>query len=111
MAGSQFKRYIPEQLTIVGQEIGDTLRFRSELFLEKLPHSKVGIIMSTAWNDVANGCRWFDNDCFILNKLLVRGIGSFDPDIEIENSWSSYLQATDLVLEAVITDINKQNAK
>ena len=108
VSGSQFKRYVPDRLTIVGQQVGDNLRFRAEGFFEKLPHSNIGVYLSTTWGDVEKGCRWFD-DCFILNKLLVSGVDSMAPDIGASNTWQSYREAEDLVLKKVIVDIDKKN--
>lgn len=108
MAGSQFKRYIPDQLTIVGGEVGDTLRFKAEGFSATLPASQVQVYITTAWGDIANDCGWFD-DCFLPNKLLLRGIGSLDPDIRVTNTWESYRGGEDLVLEAIFTDIRRRS--
>ncbi len=107
VAGSQFKRYIPDQLTVVGSEVGDVLRFKAEGFAPKLPASDVQVYLTTAWGDVGEGCGWLD-DCFLPNKLLVRGIGSFEVDIQMENTWSAFVNGEDLVLRAIQSDIKGQ---
>ncbi|WP_298303852.1 hypothetical protein [uncultured Erythrobacter sp.] len=104
VAGSQFKHHIPDQLTIVGSEVGDVLRFKAEGFAPKLPASGVQLYITTAWGDVAKGCDWFD-DCFLPNKLLVSGVGSMDIDLPIENTWRAFVDGEDLVLESIQSDI------
>lgn len=101
IAASQYQRYIPDNLTIVGSEIGDQLRFRAEGFYPTLPAAGIQLYLTKAWTDLANGCGWFD-DCWPVNKLLLRQVDSLTPDIYVENTWASYRAAHDRVLEMVL---------
>jgi len=104
IASSQFKRYIPDQLVVVGSEIGDKLRFKAEGFYPTLPHSKIQLYLTKGWTDLVDGCGWFDH-CWPPNKVFLREVGTFDVDIHAENTWESYRTGTDLVLNAVLNDI------
>lgn len=104
VASSGFKRYLPEQLTVVGSEIGDKLRFKAEGFYPTLPESQIQLYLTKGWTDLANGCGWFDN-CWPINKVLLRKIGSLEIDIPVENTWEAYRSGRDLVLDAVLQDI------
>lgn len=104
IAGSQFKRYVPEKLLVVGSEVGDKLRFKAEGFYPTLPNSKIQLYLTKGWTDLANGCGWFDS-CWPPNKYFLRKVGSFEVDITAQNTWESYRTRNDLVLEAVLTDI------
>lgn len=100
IAASQFKRFAPEQLVVVGSEMGDGLRFRAEGFYPKLPATGIQLYITKGWTDLVNGCNWFD-DCWLPNKLLLRAVGQFTIDIPVENTWASYRSGQDLVLETI----------
>ena len=104
IAASQYQRYLPDNLTIVGSEIGDQLRFRAEGFYPTLPASGIQLYLTKAWTDLANGCGWFD-DCWPVNKVLLRQVDTLTPDIYVENTWASYRAAHDRVIEVVLQDI------
>ena len=106
IASSQFKRYVPVQLTVVGSEIGDKLRFKAEGFYPTLPKSEIQLYLTKGWTDLVDGCGWFDN-CWPPNKVLLRKIGSFEIDIPVENTWEAYRTGRDLVLNAVLADIQE----
>lgn len=104
LAASQFRRIIPDRLTIVGGEVGDRLRFRGEGFVVRLPATGVEVYLSTAWDDVSEDCGWLD-ECWPPNKFLLRGVGSLTPDIPADNTWASYASGEDLVIAAVWADV------
>lgn len=110
IASSQFKRYIPDRLVVVGSEIGDKLRFKAEGFYPILPHSKIQLYLTKAWTDLVDGCGWFD-DCWPPNKIFLKEIGSFKIDIPVENTWESYRTGTDRVLGSVLNDIERRRSK
>ena len=105
IAASQFRRWAGDRLTIVGEDVGDRLRFRGEGVAVTLPASGVEAYLATAWDDVASDCGLL-NDCWPLNRFLLRGIGAFAPDIRAANTWESYRAGRDLVLDAVLADIS-----
>jgi len=107
IAASQFKRYAPDQLTVVGSEVGDRLRFRAEGFYPTLPESGIKLYLTKGWTDLIDGCGWAD-DCWPPNKLFLRKVGSLKVDISVENTWESYRTGKDLVLNAVFDDIGKR---
>lgn len=104
IASSQFKRYVPDQLVVVGSEMGDKLRFRAEGLYPTLPHSEIQLYLTKAWTDLVDGCAWFDN-CWLPNKIYLRKIGSLAIDIPVANTWESYRAGTDLIMSAVFDDI------
>jgi len=110
IASSQFKRYTPDQLVVVGSEIGDKLRFKAEGFYPTLPHSKIQLYLTKGWTDLIDGCGWLDN-CWPPNKVLLKKIGSLEIDIPVENTWESYRTGTDRVLGAVLNDIEHKHSK
>ncbi|MGD9967478.1 MAG: hypothetical protein AB7Q23_10120 [Hyphomonadaceae bacterium] len=110
LAGSQFKRFLGGRLTVVGEEVGDRLRFRGEGVMVTLPATNVEVNLATAWDDVAADCGWF-GDCWPLNKVLLRGVGSLDPDLRVSNTWESYREGRDLVVEAVFADISRRGGR
>jgi hypothetical protein len=107
LAGSQFARHAADRLTVVGTGAGDRLRFRGEGLQVKLPATGIEVYLATAWDDVAEGCGWFDN-CWPPNKFLLRGVGSLSIDLPAANTWASYRSRRDLVLEAVWSDIDRR---
>jgi hypothetical protein len=110
IAGSQFKRFVPDRLTVVGEEVGDRLRFRGEGFVVTLPATGNQAYLAGAWDYVDEDCGWFD-DCWMPNKLFLRGIGSLDPDIRVANTWASYREGRDLVVEAAFADMVRREAQ
>ena len=107
IAGSQFKRYVPDRLTVVGSEMGDTLRFKAEGFYPTLLDSGIKLYLTKGWTDLIDGCGWFDN-CWLPNKVLLKKIGSLEIDISVENTWESYRTGRDLVMDAVLSDIERK---
>lgn len=108
IAASQFKRFLKDRLTVVGEDVGDRLRFRGEGLILTLPKTKVALYLGTAWDDVATDCGWFA-DCWPPNKFLLRGVRSMSPNIRVANTWSSYRSRRDLVLETITADIESNH--
>lgn len=100
IAASQFKRFAPEQLVLVGSGMGDDLRFRAEGFYPGLPASGIQLYLTKGWTDLVNGCNWFD-DCWLPNKILLRAVDRFDIHIPVENTWASYRSGQDRVMQAI----------
>ncbi|VUD63861.1 hypothetical protein TDB9533_03197 [Thalassocella blandensis] len=105
IAASQFKRYLPKQLKVVGSEMGDKLRFRAEGFYPTLPASGIQLYLTKGWTDLKDGCSWLD-DCWPPNKFLLREVGSLPIDIPIENTWESYRTGEDLILKTILSQIS-----
>lgn len=111
IASTQFKHFVPDNLIVVGSEMGDTLRFKAEGYYPTLPYSGITLYLTKGWTDLENGCGWFD-DCWPPNKFLLDAVGTFEIDIPVENNWDAYLAGRDLVLEAIESDIrHKSNNK
>ncbi len=105
ISATQMKRFAPPgSLTIVGDDVGDTLRFRAEGFVITLPATKIEVYVPSAWDDVGKGCGLFD-DCWPPNKFLLKGVGTLEPDIRVANDWASYREGRDLVVDAILSDI------
>jgi hypothetical protein len=105
ITATQMKRFAPPgSLTIIGDDVGDTLRFRAEGFDITLPATKIEVYVPSAWDDVGKGCGLFD-DCWPPNKFLLKGVGTLEPDIRVANDWASYREGRDLVVDAILSDI------
>jgi hypothetical protein len=109
ITATQIKYFAKDRLTVVGGEVGDTLRFRSEGFVIELPATKIEVYVPSAWDDVAKDCGFLD-DCWPPNKFFLHGIHALAPDIHAANDWASYRAGRDAVMEAIVTDIAKRNA-
>jgi hypothetical protein len=107
IAAAQLKHYAADRLTIVGEDVGDTLRFRSEGFLVTLPATQIEAYIPTAWDDVGGGCGLLD-DCWPPNKFLLSGVGTLAPDIRVQNTWASYREGRDLEVEAIFVDVARK---
>ncbi len=104
ITASQLKAYAPTRLTIVGEGVGDQLRFRAEGALVTLPATRTEAYVTSAWDDVGETCGWFA-DCWPPNKFALRGVGTFAPGLRVGNTWASYAAGRDLVVEAIYSDI------
>lgn len=109
ISATQFKRYLPSQLTVVGSEVGDKLRFRAEGYYPTLPYSGIQLYLTKAWTDLEKGCGWLD-DCWPPNKVLLRKVGSFPIDIKVENTWASYMAGEDKIMDWISANIQHANA-
>ena len=107
ISASQLKYYGGNRVTVVGEEPGDTLRFRAEGFDIELPATGVGVYVPTAWDDVATNCGLFDN-CWPPQKFVLKGVGTLHPNIKIANTWESYRNGIDLVVDAIFADIDSR---
>ncbi len=110
ISASQLKYYGGNRVTVVGEEPGDALRFRAEGFDIELPATGVGVYVPTAWDDVATDCGLFD-DCWPPQKFMLKGVGTLHPTIRIANTWASYRDGIDLVVDAIFADIDSRKRK
>lgn len=108
ISATQFKRYLPSQLTVVGSEVGDKLRFRAEGYYPTLPYSGIQLYLTKAWTDLEKGCGWLD-DCWPPNKVLLRKVGSFPIDMKVENTWASYMASEDKIMDWILRQIENSN--
>ena len=105
ITATQMKRFAPPgSLTIVGDDVGDSLRFRAEGFVITLPATKIEVYVPSAWDDVGKGCSVLD-DCWPPNKFLLKGVGTLEPDIRVTNDWASYREGRDLIMDRILSDI------
>ena len=109
ITATQIKYFAEGRVTVVGDDVGDVLRFRSEGFVIELPATKIDVYVPSAWDDVGKDCGLFD-DCWPPNKFYLHGIGSLAPDIRAANDWASYRGGRDAVVDEVFSDIAKRTA-
>jgi len=107
IAASQFKRYAASRLSVVGEDVGDRLRFRAEGMLVTMPATGAEAYITSAWDDVLEDCGWF-SDCWPPGKFLLRGVGTLTPDLRVANTWDSYIHGQDRIVEAVSMDITRR---
>jgi len=85
---------------IMGEPVGDTLRFWSEDNLITLPNSGIQIRFNTGYHDLTRVCRWF-TDCFWSDMFRPLAVESLDPDIFIPFTSRDYFTGRDPVLERI----------
>jgi hypothetical protein len=85
---------------LVGEPVGDRLRFWAEGRLATLEHSGVVLLPATERHDYLTGCKPFD-DC---HGNVVRhpiAVPSLDPDIAAPWTFEAWASGRDPALEAV----------
>ncbi len=96
----------PSRVTIVGEEVGDRLRFFAEGNVIELPSSGLLLLDATERHDYLTGCRGFD-DC---HRSVVRhpiAVASLAPDIAAPWTLASYLAGRDPAMAAVATALGR----
>jgi hypothetical protein len=110
IAASQFKRYAAGRLSIIGEEVGDRLRFRAEGMIMTMPATGAEVYITSAWDDVREDCGWL-SDCWPPNKFLLKGVGTLAPDLRVSNTWDSFINGRDQLLEAALVDITRRRTR
>lgn len=94
------KQASPERVTIVGEPVGDRLRFFAEGGIEVLPNAGSYLLAATERHDYQTGCQGFA-DC---HGSVVRhpiAVASLQPDIAAPWTIEAYSAGRDPAMEAV----------
>jgi hypothetical protein len=83
---------------VVGEPLGDRLQFWAEGFHVALPRSQVEMYLSTAAHDFKEGCRLFDQDCFILDKFMGVAVGELAPSVAARNTFEDFMAGRDAAM-------------
>jgi hypothetical protein len=90
------------RVTLVGEEVGDRLRFWSEGHDNCLPNSRFCLRPTSGLWDLAHGCQ-SESDCY--GDQFDATAGSLRPQLSAPLSASAWLAGRDLAMEAVQKDL------
>ena len=90
------------RVTVVGEEVGDRLRFWSEGEPDCLPNSKFCLRPTSGLWDLAHGCK-AEAACY--GDQFDATAGSLQPQLDAALSASAWLAGRDLAMEAVTKDL------
>ncbi|CAI9405951.1 hypothetical protein [Aestuariimicrobium sp. T2.26MG-19.2B] len=102
IAASQVLAHAPERTLLVGNEVGDELKFRGQGRLVVLPRSGLTVQLCHDWHDLSHDAGLW-GDVWLPDKFLLQGVGQFRPDVAVQNTWRDYLAGTDRMLDAALT--------
>lgn len=88
---------------IVGDDVGDRLRFWSEHDFVCLPYSKLCAVANTGLWDIEKGCAG-ESGCYPLNTPETIA-GSLEPEIRAPTTVAAYLAKHDPAMDAIEADI------
>lgn len=97
-----------DRVTIVGEPVGDRLRFWAEGDAYVLPNAFVIVHYATG-RHVYDGPCTDTRTCFWLNYRYPVRVRSLAPDIPVANSFAVYRQGQDSALQAVLTDVRARS--
>ncbi|MGJ6980055.1 hypothetical protein ACSDQ9_05925 [Aestuariimicrobium soli] len=102
IAASQVLARAPERTLLVGNEVGDELKFRGQGRVVVLPRSGLTVQLCHDWHDLSHDASLW-GDVWLPDKFLLQGVGEFRPDLAVQNTWRDYLGGTDSMLEAALS--------
>jgi len=100
---ARIKRFAGPRTVIVGEPAGDRLAFWAEGLDMVMPMSGVELYLSTAAHDLAEGCRWLDRDCFVLDKFFPAAAGSLDVAMPARETFADFAAGRDVAMERIRT--------
>jgi hypothetical protein len=89
-----------DRATLVGEDVGDTLRFWSEGESICAPHSRNCVRYTTGLFDLAQGCQGQDR-CHSENRRFNLVVGSLRPTLYAPTTWADYLAKRDPAMDAI----------
>ena len=98
------KKAAGERAVMVGEEVGDRLRFWSEGERVCLPNSRICVQRTDGMWDLANGCA-AEPHCY--GDQFVAKIGALTPQIRAPLTAEAYLSGRDPGMEAVVSSIQR----
>lgn len=95
------KEAAPEQVRLVGSEIGDRLQFWAEGWWFSLPNSGFRARYSTGFYDLQNGCEGFFICPWGSLHIFPVIVDDLDIDIPAPLNWDDYVAGRDPAMEAI----------
>lgn len=102
------KEHAGGKLRVIGEPVGDRVRFWAEGGTLQLPHSKLAIGYATGLHDYATSC-FGQAGCFWILWLYPTRVASFDPDLRVGYAFDDYVQLRDPVLDAALVAARERN--
>jgi len=106
ITSARIKHFAGTRLTIVGEHVGDNLKFRSENKWLQLPNSKLYVRDAKFEHDFENN-NFERGKSFWLNRYCGVAAKDLKVDHKVSLDFASYLNGQDPVLEWVISDLVK----
>ena len=102
-AVAEIKHFGGDQVLVVGEPVGDRLRFYANGGTKfQLPNSRIPIRVWSSVEDYREGC-WDWGECFWMSPFFRReGVGNLDPDIPVSLSFWDYVEGRDPVMEMIL---------
>jgi hypothetical protein len=85
---------------LVGEPVGDRLKFWAEGFEVRLPRTKVEMYLTTAAHDLENGCKLLDQQCFVLDKFMRVAVGKLEP-VPASNTFEDFASGRDRPMDRI----------
>ena len=89
-----------DEVTIVGEPVGDGLRFWAEGRDMTLPNSHIQVHYATGMHDYSEPC-WGEGGCFWIMRLYPMYLKTLTPDVTIPYTFSDYMASRDPVMDYV----------
>lgn len=99
---ARLKYYSGEKSVIIGQEMGDGLKFWAEGKQFRLPNSRIRIRAATGYHDWENN-RFIPFKSFWINLFFGVAAKDLSPDYKIKNTFDDYKNGIDKVLNEITT--------
>ena len=95
------KEHGGDKVTIVGEAVGDRMRFWAEGGNLVLPNSRLIISYSTGLHDYTRPCT-DEPRCFWVTRFFPTHLKTLDPDVPVPYTFDDYISLRDPALERVI---------
>lgn len=96
------KEHAGDKLRVIGEPVGDRVRFWAEGGTLQLPNSKLAIGYATGLHDYAQSC-FGRAGCFWILWLYPTRVAGFEPDLRVDYTYDDYVRLRDPVLEAALS--------
>lgn len=90
-----------DKVTVVGENVGDRLRFWAEGGGITLPNSKLSIGFATGLHDYKGSC-WGEPGCFWLQAFIHPVVDTLEPNAVVPYRFADYLAGRDPLLEKAL---------
>jgi hypothetical protein len=101
------KEHAGGKLRVIGEPVGDRVRFWAEGGTLQLPNSKLAIGYATGLHDYAQSC-FGQAGCFWILWLYPTRVASFEPDLRVDYTFDDYVHLRDPVLDAALAEARER---
>ncbi|MFK0167076.1 hypothetical protein [Rhizobium sp. NPDC090279] len=95
------KRSGQDNVTLIGEEMGDKGHFWAGPDVATLPNSKIPVFYSTKFEDFEKGCSG-KADCYWPAAAFTQTLISIEPEVKIDVSFADYANGRDPILDAAL---------